>query len=184
MAFDQTKTLQLAYLRQIEQVGDGVASKGFITQLYGENAVGWDFPPYQWVKGNIDGSVRRELGEGIFRNDFGQWVGGFSSNIGSSSVLMAELWGIFTDLQLAWDMKFTKFWVESDSEVAVRLVVKGCIPCHPYAPMIMAIQELMSRDWVVRGEKGIGWRILLLIMATHCLWFSITSICHRQDVEI
>jgi hypothetical protein len=34
-------------------------------------------------------------------DETGGWVGGVARNLGSSPVLMAELWGILTTLQLA-----------------------------------------------------------------------------------
>ncbi|XP_057443892.1 uncharacterized protein LOC130736056 [Lotus japonicus] len=57
----------------------------------------WSPPPPHWVKCNSDGSVcgaMREAtcGGGVCRDEFGQWVFGFCYNIGTSTVLWAELW--------------------------------------------------------------------------------------------
>lgn len=51
----------------------------------------------------------------VCRNPSGQWIVGFARKLGSSNVLMAELWGIFTALSIAWEQQLTKVWVESDS---------------------------------------------------------------------
>ena len=41
-------------------------------------------------------------------------------------VWMAELWGIYTALSLAWQHGFRYIILESDSKVAVQLVNQGC----------------------------------------------------------
>lgn len=41
--------------------------------------------------------------------------------MGSSFVLLAELWGIYSALFLGWDNQFSYIWVESDSSIVVKL---------------------------------------------------------------
>ncbi|KAJ1381471.1 Ribonuclease H-like superfamily [Sesbania bispinosa] len=68
--------------------------------------VGWTPPPPGWVKFNTDGSVKdrgkKAACGGVLRDDLGCWLLGFSLNIGSASVLMSELRGIATTLDIAW----------------------------------------------------------------------------------
>ncbi|KAH9665427.1 putative ribonuclease H protein [Citrus sinensis] len=61
-------------------------------------------PPWPWCKLNTDGSCKNtgEAGaSGVIRDSFGNWISGFSMNIGESSVIMAELWGMYQGLSLA-----------------------------------------------------------------------------------
>ncbi|KAL5734766.1 hypothetical protein ACOSP7_032627 [Xanthoceras sorbifolium] len=64
-------------------------------------AVTWCPPPQSWVKLNVDGS-RNSLGciaaGGVIRDNLGQWLGGFTANKGSGSVLEEEVWGMVEGL--------------------------------------------------------------------------------------
>ncbi|KAH9667991.1 reverse transcriptase domain-containing protein [Citrus sinensis] len=64
----------------------------------------WIPPPWPWCKLNSDGS-RKNDGEagagGVIRDSVGHWISGFCMRIGESSVLMAELWGLYQGLILA-----------------------------------------------------------------------------------
>lgn len=57
------------------------------------------------MKGNVDGSVRQGSGltacGGVFRYASGWWVSGFMRTLGTSNVLMVELWGILMNLYMA-----------------------------------------------------------------------------------
>lgn len=50
------------------------------------------------MKCNVDGSVRNgnssALCADVFRDASGMWMFGFVHNLGSSSIVVAELWGI------------------------------------------------------------------------------------------
>lgn len=56
---------------------------------------------------------------------------GFSMSLGSCQVLQAELWGIIHSLKLARTKGFSKVLIESDSEIAIGLLNKGCVVTHP-----------------------------------------------------
>ncbi|PNY11412.1 ribonuclease H [Trifolium pratense] len=62
---------------------------------------------------------------------------------------MAELWGMLTILQLVWDKGFRLVNLESDSMLAVSLVVKGCPPTHPCNSIVALINRLKMGDWQV-----------------------------------
>lgn len=97
-------------------------------------------------------------------------------NLGTSSVLMAEFWGIFTALSMCWDMSFRYLWIESDSMVAVSLVNNGCQENHPYAPIIFAIKELMRRSWVVR--------LTHVLREGNRLADSLANLAHSKDLGL
>lgn len=58
----------------------------------------WRKPSTGEIKLNTDGnrvaSIARAGFGGVFRDDNGVWMGGFSGNPGAASVLLAELQGI------------------------------------------------------------------------------------------
>lgn len=54
------------------------------------------------MKANVDGSMiegSRAGCSGVIRDNGGRWLQGFSCNLGSCFVVMAELWGIFYALE-------------------------------------------------------------------------------------
>ncbi|KAJ1423686.1 Ribonuclease H domain [Sesbania bispinosa] len=99
-----------------------------INQLptYQQSLVGWSFPNPGWVKANVDGF-----------------------NLGSSSVLLAELRGIETALRIACEHEYKQLWLESDSLTAVRLNDKGITHDHPYAHILKQISSGRQRPWRV-----------------------------------
>lgn len=117
---------------------------------YQEVQIGWLPPPSLWLKCNIDSSVRGEDNSagcgGVCRDSMGNWVFGFSRNMGSSNVLWAELWAIYTMINLAWDRGVRRIMVESDSKVVVQLVTEGCVVLHPYASLVNQIRVRLERD--------------------------------------
>lgn len=97
-------------------------------------------------------------------------------NIGSSSVLMTELWGIYTALTMVWGMNFHKLWIESDSLVAVTLIGKDCQSNHPHAPMIIAIKELLSRPWQVKLTR--------VLREGNFVADSLANLAHSSDLGV
>lgn len=87
---------------------------------------------------------------GVCRGSSGCWLLGFSINLGTSSVLWAELWAILIMLTLAWDKGFSRVMVKSDSRVVVLLINNGCGPFHPYASIVNQIRNWMSKSWEIR----------------------------------
>ena len=64
-------------------------------KVYQQIKVGWSFPSHGWVKCNVDGSVKHDTKSaacgGVFRDASGTWMLGFVRNLGTSSVVVAEL---------------------------------------------------------------------------------------------
>ncbi|KAK6942293.1 Ribonuclease H domain [Dillenia turbinata] len=67
--------------------------------------VGWVPPLGNIVKLNTDDSILQAFGHtavgGLLRNARGDWIADFSINVGISSVIVAELWGVIEGLRLA-----------------------------------------------------------------------------------
>ncbi|PPD89201.1 hypothetical protein GOBAR_DD13845 [Gossypium barbadense] len=62
--------------------------------------------PLGWLKVNTDGglTIKGKITTcgGVIRDHLGRWLAGFARNIGSTSVLNAELWGAYDGLSMAW----------------------------------------------------------------------------------
>ena len=69
-----------------------------------------------------------------------------------TSVLMAELWGLYTGIKMAWEQGWQRVIFSLDSKTAVTLVQNGCNELHPCRPIIKAIQWFLAKDWMVRIE--------------------------------
>ncbi|KAF2297621.1 hypothetical protein GH714_000291 [Hevea brasiliensis] len=63
--------------------------------------------PTSWAKFNSDGSfilaTNFASASRLIRSSSGAWVGGFAVNWVSCSFVIAELWGVYLRLQLAWE---------------------------------------------------------------------------------
>ncbi|XP_061365840.1 uncharacterized protein LOC133309118 [Gastrolobium bilobum] len=78
------------------------------------------------IKNFVDGAVNLNSKTGtcggFICTSNGDWLSGFSLNIGSCSPLEAELWGIWQGLKLAVDLNLRKVWLGSDSKEALLCV--------------------------------------------------------------
>lgn len=70
-------------------------------------------------------------------------------NIGESSVTMAELWGLYQGLNLAWNIGISHLLVEVDSYCVVQMTAKQATVPNAYYPLMVAIREILSRNWQV-----------------------------------
>ncbi|KAF7827992.1 LINE-type retrotransposon LIb DNA [Senna tora] len=120
----------------------------------GKESTVWIKPSQEWTKINTDGALCRLTKMagcgGIFRDAQGRWILGFIANIGISSVIGAELWGIYHGLNTAWEKGYKKIIIESDSKMAVQRISscrKDNVNEHPITGQI---RELIRKDWEVQ----------------------------------
>ncbi|CAL1360481.1 unnamed protein product [Linum trigynum] len=86
---------------------------------------------------------------GVIRDNAGDWRGGFLYWIESGSAVMAELWGIYHGLQIAW-RKGTQFLIlQSDSNLVLDLIKQTPNPLHRHANILGGIHRMLSQNWVV-----------------------------------
>ena len=114
--------------------------------------IGWLPPPWPWCKLNTDGFCRKDKragASGIIRDSVGHWITGFCMNIGESSVLMAELWGLYQGLRLTWEAGIKRLLVEVDNLCVTQLVSKQVVVPNEFYALVVAIRELISRNWQV-----------------------------------
>ena len=115
----------------------------------------WTMSSDGWVKANSDGSVVEHVHVhaacgGLIRDSGGAFLRGFSVNLGRCLIsTIAEVWGVFYALDLAWSMGFRCVFMELDSSAALCLIRKPLDRSHPYASLIGRVQDLLHRDWEV-----------------------------------
>ncbi|KAL8167492.1 hypothetical protein V2J09_008991 [Rumex salicifolius] len=71
----------------------------------------WIEPPANWVKVNSDGAAstsKRAVTGGAIRDKNVDWILGFCLRLGSCTVPMVELWGIFNGLKPARNLRVPK----------------------------------------------------------------------------
>nr|KYP35170.1 Putative ribonuclease H protein At1g65750 family [Cajanus cajan] len=63
---------------------------------------------------------------GELRDHQSVFITGFAAKIGICSITAAELWAIHLGLDLACRRGFMNILIESDSKVAIDLIINGC----------------------------------------------------------
>ncbi|GLT74509.1 hypothetical protein SLA2020_463010, partial [Shorea laevis] len=111
--------------------------------------VGWKPPPAGFVKLNTDGSALKNPGiagaGGVFRDDLGNWLCGFSRYVGITTSLSAELWAIRDGLRIAIHRGFSKLLVETDSKVATILLDTNCHKFHSLGTLISDCRAMLNQ---------------------------------------
>ncbi|CAA7012925.1 unnamed protein product [Microthlaspi erraticum] len=107
-----------------------------------------------WMKLNTDGASRGNPGlaaaGGVLQNAYGEWCGGFALNIGSCTAPLAELWGVYYGLYIAWERGVRRLEVEIDSELVVGFLQTGIGDAHPLSFLVRLCHGFITRDWIVR----------------------------------
>ncbi|KAK9038615.1 hypothetical protein V6N11_023473 [Hibiscus sabdariffa] len=86
----------------------------------------WRQPDVGWTCLNVDGVVSPLTGAasigGLFRNSSGLWLSDFQKVVGTCHPLQAELWAIFTGLEITWAQGFELLELQSDCVEAVTMI--------------------------------------------------------------
>ncbi|KFK31801.1 hypothetical protein AALP_AA6G160600 [Arabis alpina] len=119
-----------------------------------EHMIKWQPPRDGWVKLNTDGASRGNPGlaaaGGVLRDGDGNWCGGFVLNIGICFAPLAELWGVYYGLYIAWERRITRLEIEVDSAIVVEFLKTGISEYHPLSFLVRLCHGFISRDWIVR----------------------------------
>ncbi|KAH9725573.1 putative ribonuclease H protein [Citrus sinensis] len=86
---------------------------------------------------------------GVIRDSVGNWVSGFSMNIGESSVIMAELWGLYQGLSLAWNVGIRHLLVEVDSLCVTQMISQQMVVPNVSYALVVAIRDFLNRNWQI-----------------------------------
>ncbi|KAL4285040.1 hypothetical protein GQ457_16G029350 [Hibiscus cannabinus] len=118
-----------------------------------DDFVQWVAPAHDWVCLNTDASVSLpdHLGSlgGVLRGSSGDWLRGYRQSVGVVSPLNAELWSILVGLQLAFSMGFSRVQVQSDSSVAIRLILDP-MTANSFSSLVRRISSLQNLPWSLR----------------------------------
>ncbi|KAL4342202.1 hypothetical protein GQ457_08G025410 [Hibiscus cannabinus] len=110
----------------------------------------WKKPPLGWLCFNTDASISptNVVGTigGALCDSSGAWLRGFCKCVGKVSTLQAELWSIYVDFQVAWNLGTTRLVIQSDSLQAIKFV------CDPSAlrhsmQLVRATDALGLNHW-------------------------------------
>ncbi|KAL4343532.1 hypothetical protein AHAS_Ahas11G0087800 [Arachis hypogaea] len=105
--------------------------------------------PQDAVKLNVDSSYMAITNNatcgGILRNCLGGFIKGFSCNLGSCSIMHAELWGIVHGLRIATSLNLFCVIVESDSASALKFITQNCPATHSCSSLIEEIKLQANR---------------------------------------
>ena len=114
--------------------------------------VRWDFPSFGFIKLNTDGAAKGAPGVaacgGLFRNFQGNWILGFSTRIGICNAFVAELWGVWYGLNIAWHRGWRRLILESDSTSVVAVLSKRGGAARE-SRLLTHIRAILNRDWQV-----------------------------------
>ncbi|MBA0811098.1 hypothetical protein Gohar_003029 [Gossypium harknessii] len=89
----------------------------------------WSTPDEGEIKLNMDGAVSptrsyASIG-GVFRDENGTWLYGFSMKLGDDTVFKVEARAILEGLNLAWDKGFRKLELECDNALLEETILAG-----------------------------------------------------------
>ncbi|KAG7542942.1 Ribonuclease H-like superfamily [Arabidopsis thaliana x Arabidopsis arenosa] len=116
--------------------------------------IAWTPPGEGWMKLNTDGASHGNPGlataGGVLRDIDGNWCGGFAVNIGLCSAPLAELWGVYYGLFIAWDRGARRVELEVDSEIVVGFLKTGINDTHPLSFLVRLCYGFITKDWIVR----------------------------------
>lgn len=116
--------------------------------------VAWQPAGDGWLTLNTDGAARSNGSSsgcgGVLRNGQGVWLGGFSRRTGDASPYVAELWGVWEGLRLAWSMGFTNIELQVDSKAVVSAISNTLGDSFDERGLIRRIRHLLDNDWQIR----------------------------------
>lgn len=113
----------------------------------------WRPPPLGWIRLNTDDAARGVGGSagcgGLFRGTDGHWLCGFSRHLGSCTAFVAELWGVLTGLELAWERGFRRVELHVDSTAVVHTLTVSTEGSMMGRILVQRIRRLLQQDWEI-----------------------------------
>lgn len=113
----------------------------------------WTPPEANWIKINTDGCVSKQnhaTSGGVFRNSDAVFLGAFAGKNGMCTPLEAELWGMHTGLNQAWEKGYRRVELETDCAKAVKLVNDSEDYEGTARNLVELCRNLKKRRWDVK----------------------------------
>ncbi|CAN1124799.1 Putative ribonuclease H protein At1g65750, partial [Linum perenne] len=95
-------------------------------------------------------SDNRAAAGGVIRDCRGNFVSSFAINLGSCSIMRAELRGIIEGMNLAWEKGIRKLCIQTDSKAAVDILTCAENHLNRHTSLVQQFQGLKARNWVVQ----------------------------------
>lgn len=111
---------------------------------------GWLKPDVGWVKVNLDGAVSSSLASGcggVICNAGGNWVKGFSRNLGTmatTNTFLTKLLAVLTALEVMMSLDIPQAIVETDSMEVLESLVPESLRSQQYEHIIRSILQLQA----------------------------------------
>ncbi|GLT47711.1 hypothetical protein SLA2020_213810 [Shorea laevis] len=121
------------------------------TSLKHEELIGWKPPPSEFIKVNVDGSAEGLPGmpaaDGACRDSAGQWLFGFTQQLGEGHAIRAEFFAILKGMELAWNKGYKKVVFETDSLLAIQTLINSMVGSSTLSSLIKGSQNFVKQDW-------------------------------------
>ncbi|CAN1759332.1 Putative ribonuclease H protein At1g65750 [Linum perenne] len=117
------------------QLGREAPGLALQTQL-----IGWRPADEGWFTLNSDCSLyaqnRRAATSGLIRDWEGKFIASYAANLGSCSIMRAELRGILDGMRMAWDRGIRKLCIQTDSRAAVAILENDDLHGHRHSSLV------------------------------------------------
>ncbi|CAN1790449.1 Putative ribonuclease H protein At1g65750 [Linum perenne] len=114
-----------------------------------EVLVQWEPAPEDFITINTDGSVlqpnRHASAGGILRDSQGQKIAAFAANLGSCSIMRAELRVAEIGLKIAWELGYRKAHLQMDSKTAVNTILSKGDEDSRHFQTVRSIHEWLDK---------------------------------------
>lgn len=113
-----------------------------------QRSVTWSKPNLGWYKLNTDASILPSSGRvggcGLLRDSNGSWVRGFSRLVGSSSILLAELWPLRDGIAMAKSLNIDKLIINVDASEVINLFSKPSYTNRLTQPIVNDCRNMLQ----------------------------------------
>lgn len=121
---------------------------------YRSVTIQWEAASQGWVIINTDRASKQVGGKagcgGLCRTHDGQWICGFSCNLGSCTAFIIEIWGVLEGLKLAAVHGFSHVELQVDSMVVVNILQGRESATAAGRCLIEKIRQIMQRFTNIR----------------------------------
>ncbi|CAN1725502.1 Putative ribonuclease H protein At1g65750, partial [Linum perenne] len=115
--------------------------------------IGWRPVGEGWFSLNSNGYLytnsNRAAAGGVIRDEDGRFTTAFAANLGTCSIMRAELRGIVVGMKLAWDKRIRKLRIQIDSKAAADMLLEPGSRNNKHANLLHQFSELISREWSI-----------------------------------